>query len=98
MCLGIRCLERIPNGTVRMVMGTPAISEKVGEKRLLWFGHDMRRKESNIEHQATELVVNGARARGRPKSRWMYGKNADLKDMSAQEVNAQKRVMSKCKI
>ena len=45
-----------------------------------------------------ELVLDGTRPRGRPKLRWLDRINADLKEISAQIVDAQDRVRWKNKI
>ena len=55
------------------------ITTYVTQKRLSWFGHVMRREETNFAKQVTTMKVGGKRPRGRPKLRWMDRVQSDLK-------------------
>ena len=66
--LGVTRLDRVPNETIRLVMGVAPIQEKIRERRLRWYGHV---KRSPGESVAFELLVNGKRGRGLPKLRWL---------------------------
>ena len=55
------------------------ITTYVAQKRLSWYGHVMRREDTNVAKQVTTMKVGGKRARGRPRLRWMDRVPADLR-------------------
>ena len=58
------------------------IKKKVHERRLKWYGHEMRREEHCVGRREMVKKVQGRRKRGRPKRRWLYKE----KELSADDV------------
>ena len=55
------------------------ITTYVTQKRLSWYGHVMRREDTNVAKQVTTMKVGVKRPRGRPILRWVYRVRNDLK-------------------
>ena len=55
------------------------ITTYVTQERLSWYGHVMRREDTNVAKQVTTMKVGGERPRGRPRLRWMDRVRSDLK-------------------
>lgn len=51
---------------------------------MAWYGHVMRRDETNISKRIMNMNFDGWKGRGRPKKRWM---DCVKKDMSEKGVN-----------
>ena len=49
------------------------------QKRLSWYGHVMKREDTNIAKQVITMKVGGKRHRGRPRLRWMDRVRSDLR-------------------
>ena len=47
------------------------ITTYVAQKRLSWYGHVMRREDTNVAKQVTTMKVGGKIPGGRPRLRWM---------------------------
>ncbi len=87
--LGITRLDRVPNATIRMVMGVAPIQEKIRKKRLRWFGHVRRSVDGSVVKTALELQVDGNRGRGRPRMRWLQDNiRKDLEKANLTELDA----------
>ena len=75
-----------------------AISKKVQERRMRWYGHVMRRDEEYVGKRAMGIEVQGSRRRGRPKKRWMDCVKDDLREkgLSGEEVydRAARKILS----
>ena len=67
---GITRKDRVENETVRKELGVEKVSEKMGEKRLRWFGHVWSSEEQGLCKRVMEPKV-GRRSRGRPQRRFM---------------------------
>ena len=63
--------DRIRNEKFRSDAMVKPITTYVTQKRLSWYGHVMRREETNVAKQVITMKVGGKRSRGRPKLRWM---------------------------
>ena len=57
--------------------------EMCRKARLRWFGHMNRRDQEYVGRQTLEMVPPGRRRRGRPKQRWMYCVNRDMRAIGA---------------
>ena len=90
--LGLTRLDRVPNDTIRMVMGVAPIQEKIRERRLRWFGHARRCADGSVVKTALDLRVDGNRGRGRPKMRWFDNIKKDLEVTNLTEQDALDRV------
>ena len=71
-------------------MGKP-ITTYVTQKRVSWYGHLMRREDTNIAKQVTTMKVGGKRPRGRPRLRWMDRVRSDLRPRQLDPKLAQNR-------
>jgi len=40
------------------------------ESRVRWFGHVLRKDESDVLREALQFEVDGRRGRGRPRNTW----------------------------
>ncbi|KIH43262.1 hypothetical protein ANCDUO_26736 [Ancylostoma duodenale] len=66
---GVMRLDRICNEDIRDRFGIAAISDKLRESRLRWYGHVSRAKEGTACEVGFDLEVPGKRPKGRPKQR-----------------------------
>ena len=55
------------------------ITTYVTQKRLSWYGHVLRRDDTNVSKHVTTMTVGGKRPRGRPKLRWIDRVKSDLR-------------------
>jgi hypothetical protein len=69
--LGLTRWDHVENVKVRERLGVAAITDKLRETRLRWYGHVMRSNVNSVAATAQRLEVQGRRPRGRPKKRWM---------------------------
>ena len=67
---GVTRMDRIRNEYIRGSLKVTEVSKKVQEARLRWYGHVMRSAEGQVAREAMDMVVDGRRRRGRPKTRW----------------------------
>ena len=72
---------------VRSRTGVVELGQKLGESRLRWWGHIIRREESYVGRRMRNLVV-GRRRRGRPKRRWQGCIDDDLRAIARKEEDA----------
>ena len=73
------------------------ITTYVTQKRLSWYGHVMRREDTNVAKHITTMKVGGKRPRGRPRLRWMDLVRSDLKQHQLDpKLNTEPRRMEKC--
>jgi hypothetical protein len=70
--------RRRKNAEIREITKVPYITSYVKGQRIQWFGHTMRRDETNEVRASIEYKPTGRRPRGRPKKRWMDGVRQDL--------------------
>ena len=70
---------RIRNEKFRSDAMVKPITTFVAQKRLSWYGHVMRREDTNVAKQVTTMKVGGKIPRGRPILRWMDRVRGDLK-------------------
>jgi hypothetical protein len=76
---GISLEEHRRNEEIREQAGVEAISTLMRRRRLQWYGHVCRREDQDDIKRVTNIKVDGARTRGRPKHRWKDTINADMK-------------------
>ena len=77
---GVTREDRIRNEYLRGSIGVAPIGDKMRENRLRWFGHVMRREESEVVRTVMNMNVEERRGRGRPKKRWIIHVRTDMKD------------------
>ncbi|XP_063532819.1 uncharacterized protein LOC134743355 [Cydia strobilella] len=78
MC-GVTRKDRIKNEYIRGSLKVAPVTEKIRSSRLAWYGHVMRRDECHIGKRMLEMNVDGRRAYGRPKKRWMDCVKEDMR-------------------
>ncbi len=69
----------VRNDDIRKQLKVENITERCRKVRLRWFGHVKRRDQEYIGRKTLEMVPPGRRKRGRPKQRWMYCVNRDMR-------------------
>ena len=62
MC-GVPRRDSVRNNVICERVGVTAISRKVQEKRLTWYGHVLRREADYVRRRIMELQVQGSRGR-----------------------------------
>ena len=86
-------LDHIENEEIRSRVGVTEVHKKIQEKRLQWYGHVQRREKDHVTRKTLEMELEGRRARGRPKRRWMDCVSEDLaeKRLRRRDVADRKR-------
>ena len=69
MC-GVTRKDKIRNEHIRGTTRVAQASKKITERRLIWYGHVMRRDGEHILRKVLRADIPGKRKRGRPKTRW----------------------------
>jgi hypothetical protein len=64
-------MDKIENKDIRNKTKVTEIHRKIQEKRLRWYGHIQRREEEFVTKRVLKMELEGKRARGRPRRRWM---------------------------
>ncbi|XP_050532668.1 uncharacterized protein LOC126900777 [Daktulosphaira vitifoliae] len=85
---GMTRKDRIRNEHIRGSIGVASIADKMRENRLRWFGHVMRKEESEAVRTVVQMNVEGRRDRGRPKNRWRDVNECNMRtaDVSVEDV------------
>ena len=73
---------RLRNEKFRSDAMVKSITTCVTQKRISWFGHFMRREDTNVAKHVTTMKVGGKIHRGRPRLRWMNRVRSDLRQRS----------------
>ena len=68
MC-GVTRKDKIRNEHIRGTTRVAQASKKIPERRLIWYGHAMRRDGEHILRKVLRADIPGKRKRGRPKTR-----------------------------
>ena len=69
MC-GVTRKDKTRNEHIRGTTRVAQASKKITERRLIWYGHVMRRDGEHILRKVMRADIPGKRKRGRPKTRW----------------------------
>lgn len=69
--MSVRRLDHIKNGHIRETIGVAAVTEKMREKLLRWYGHVTRSAEKLVAKTALQYDLAGKRSHGRRKKRWL---------------------------
>jgi len=69
MC-GIELQDRIPGNGLRERPGLDDIISLKQQNRLQWYGHVLRKEDSDWVKKCMEYEVEGARPRGKPNKTW----------------------------
>ena len=72
MMCGVTLLDRIPSDSILSRLGIQkTVIDCVEKSKLRWFGHVVRREDSNPIQEAYSLEVPGKRRKGRPRKTWI---------------------------
>ena len=71
--------DRIRNEKFRSDAMVKPITTYVTQKRLSWYGHVLRRDDTNVAKHVTTMTMRGKIPRGRPTLRWMDPVQSDLR-------------------
>ena len=82
---------RIRNEMFRSDAMVKPITTYVTQIRLSWYGHAMRRDDTNVTKEVSTMKVGGKRPRGRPRLRWMDRVRSDLRQHHLDTELAQNR-------
>ena len=77
MC-GNTMIDHIPNVTFRCLLSVEAISNKIREGRLRWYGHVRRKCNSVSVRRVEHISIRGKRKRGRPRRTWADQLSLDM--------------------
>ena len=77
-------LDHIKNEDIRRRVRVTEVNRKIQERRLRWYGHVQRREEDHVTRRTLEMEVEGRRARGRPRRRWM---DCVLEDLATKRLS-----------
>ncbi|XP_063596253.1 uncharacterized protein LOC134773106 [Penaeus indicus] len=69
--LGLTRKNRIRNETVRDMLATRKLGEKLRDRRLRWFGHMKRREQNYVDRRMSQMAPPGKGRKCRPKRRFM---------------------------
>ena len=97
MC-GVTRKDKIRNEHIRGTTRVAQASKKITERRLIWYGHVMRRDGEHILRKVLRADIQGKRKRGRPKTRWKDVCQRDLKSAGLRAGEETDRVMWRRKI
>ena len=75
-----------------------ARTRSITERRLIWYGHVMRRDGEHILRKVLRADIPGKRKRGRPKTRWKDACQRDLKSTGLRAGEETDRAMWRRKI
>ena len=97
MC-GVTRKDKIRNEHIRGTTRVAQASKKITERRLIWYGHVMRRDGEHILRKVLRADIPGKRKRGRPKTRWKDTCQRDLKSTGLRAGEEMDRAMWRRKI
>jgi len=83
MC-NVKVKDRVPSKELRERLGRDDIILILQQNRLGWYGHVLRKEDTNWVKKCMEYEVEVSRPRGRPKMTW---KEVVQKDRQARNLN-----------
>ena len=83
MC-NVKVKDRVPSKELRERLGIDDIILILQQNRLRWYGHVLRKEDTDWVKKCVEYEVVGSRPRGRPKGTW---KKVVQKDCQARNLN-----------
>ena len=81
---GIKAKDRDPSKELRERLGLDNIILGLQQNRLRWYGHVLRKEDSDWVKKCMEYEVEGALPRGSPKKTWI---EVVQKDCQAHKLN-----------
>ena len=79
MICGATLKHMVESTVIASRVGVYDLEEHLRQKRLVWFGHIVRRDEEVEINKVFELKIEGQRKRGRPVKRWIDVVEEDMK-------------------
>jgi hypothetical protein len=64
-------MDKIENKDIRNKTKVTEMHRKIQKKILRWYGHIQRREEEFVTKRVLKMEVEGKRARGRPRRRYL---------------------------
>ena len=99
MMCGVTLLDRIPSDSILSRLGIQkTVIDCVEKSNLRWFGHVVRREDSNPIQEAYFLEVPGKRRKGRPRKTWIEDVKEEMRRRGLTEADAHDRKLSRSKI
>jgi len=83
MC-NVKVKDRVPSKELRERLGIDDIILILQQNRLRWYGHLLRKEDTDWVKKCMEYEVEGSRSRGRPKRTW---KEVVQKDCQARNLH-----------
>ena len=83
MC-NVKVKDRVPSKELRERLGIDDIVLILQQNRLRWYGHVLRKEDTDWVKKCMEYEVDVSRPRGRPKRTW---KEVVQKDCQARNLN-----------
>jgi len=83
MC-NVKVKDRVPSKELRERLGIDDIILILQQNRLRWYGHVLRKEDTDCVKKCMEYEVEGSRPRGRPKRTW---REVMQKDCQAHYLN-----------
>ena len=80
----VKVKDKVPSKELRERLGIDDIILVLQQNRLRWYGHVLRKEDTNWVKKCTEYEVEGSRPRGRPKRTW---REVVQKDCQARNLN-----------
>ena len=85
--------DKIRNKRIRSTVKVERLGIKMGEGRLRWYEHVMRRDQEYVRRKMMEMELLGKRRRGRPKKRFLDVVKEDMGKVGAKEMDVEDRKM-----
>ena len=83
MC-NVKVKDRVLSKLLREKLGIDDIILVLQQNRLRWYGHMLRKEDTDWVKKCMEYEVEGSRPKGRPKRTW---REVVLKDCQTRKVN-----------
>ena len=88
---GVTWRDCVRSAEVARRCGVRELVDVLRVRRLGWFGHVVRREETEILGKTQHVVVPGRRPHGRPKKTWRRNMHEYLASLNLKEEQAQNR-------
>lgn len=75
LMLNVRWDDKISNGKLRKMSGIKSVRVKTKKLKWSWDGHIQRHDDSRWPKKVENWNPSGKRSSGKPKTRWMEGRN-----------------------
>ena len=89
----VRRKDKIINEHIRSTIKVERLGMKMGEGRLRWYGHVMRRDQEYVGRKMMEMELSGKRKRGRPKRKFLDVVKEDMGEVGVKETDVKDRKM-----